>query len=233
MGDKESGEVFCSVHSGRWYYVGMPKVPFPRRRKKKKAPDVYAFIDSQNLNVGTQRVGWKMDWKKFRQHLQEKYGVTKAFMFIGYMPEFEDLYLQMHEAGYMVVLKTTYDMTKPHPEMQPDANKDKKTDSNKNKKEEEEEKHIKGNIDADLVLWAMKEKDTYDKAILVSGDGDFYSLVEYLDQQNKLLHILTPNPHYSNLYNAYEKYIVRLDKSRGELAYYDRRNRRGGKSSRK
>lgn len=207
-----------------WKRINVPKKP-------KKQKQIYAFIDSQNLNVGTQRIGWKMDWKKFRQLLQDKYGVTQAYMFIGYMPEFEDLYLQMHEAGYKVVLKTTYDMTRPHPEMQPDA--EKKPKAAGEKKDEEEEKHIKGNIDADLVLWAMKEKDNYSKAILVSGDGDFYSLVEYLDQHNKLQHILTPNQYYSSLYNAYEKYVVRLDSFRNELAYRDKRRRPRNKSNKK
>lgn len=204
----------------------MPKVQLPawkRKQKPKKHKQIYAFIDSQNLNVGTQRVGWKMDWKKFRQFLHDKYGVTKAYMFIGYMPEFEDLYLQMHEAGYMVVLKTTYDMTRPHPEMQPENHK--KSDSKSGKKEDEDEKHIKGNIDADLVLWAMKEQNNYHKAILVSGDGDFYSLVEYLDQQHKLAFILTPNQFYSSLFNAFENYIVRLDYFKKELAYKSYRKR--------
>lgn len=221
----------------------MPKVALPawkRKKQAKKPKDVYAFIDSQNLNVGTQRVGWKMDWKKFRQYLQDEHHVTEAFMFIGYMPEFEDLYMQMHDAGYKVVLKTTYDLTRPHPEMQPDKPEgdkkdDNKSDGKKDKKAEEEEKHIKGNIDADLVLWAMKEFPNYDKAILVSGDGDFYALIEYLEQQNKLQHVMTPNMHYSSLFNAFDRYIIRLDKLRNKLAYRDRRRRKStggsGKSS--
>ena len=40
----------------------------------------------------------------------------KAFMFIGYVPEFESMYVQLHETGYAVVLKPTYDMTRPRPE---------------------------------------------------------------------------------------------------------------------
>lgn len=159
-----------------------------------------------------------MDWKKFRQFLTDTYGVVSAYMFIGYVPEYENLYEQMHNAGYMVVLKPTFDMTKPRPETDP------KTD--------QEEKHVKGNIDADLVLWAMKEMKNYDKAIIVSGDGDFYSLVEYLEQEKKLLKILTPGSHYSNLFNRYEDYIVRLDHHQKELAYYDR-NRHGKRPSRK
>lgn len=177
----------------------------------------YAFIDSQNLNVGVQKFGWKMDWQKFRRWLAEEHNVTKAFMFIGYVPEFEAMYEQLHEAGYMIVLKPTYDMTRP----QPDPSAEGKEINGK--KSEEEKKPVKGNIDADLVLWAMKEISNYDKAILVSGDGDFYSLVEYLESKNRLGKILTPSFQYSQLYNKYEDYIVRLDNYKRDLRYFDRK----------
>jgi uncharacterized LabA/DUF88 family protein len=189
-------------------------------------PNVYAFIDSQNLNVGVQKFGWKMDWQKFRRWLADEYGVTKAFMFIGYVPEFEALYEQMHDAGYMVVLKPTYDMTKP----QPDPNSDHGTETapgtgakGESAEHHEEKKPVKGNIDADLVLWAMKEMSNYDKMVLVSGDGDFYSLVEYMESKNRLGKILTPSFQYSQLYNKFEAYIVRLDQYKRELRYHDRK----------
>src|ERR1700747_2220937 len=84
------------------------------RRRAKKPANTYAFIDSQNLNLGTQRMGWKLDWRKFRQYLADKHGVTKAYMFIGYMSENEALYEYMHELGFLVVLKPTVDVTAPH-----------------------------------------------------------------------------------------------------------------------
>ncbi|MBI1856691.1 NYN domain-containing protein [Candidatus Saccharibacteria bacterium] len=177
---------------------------------------IYAFIDSQNLNISTRKLGWKMDWKKFREFLADKYGVTKAFMFIGYVPEFEDMYRQLNEAGYAVVLKPTFDITKPQPETKDVNNPD------------EDKKPVKGNIDADLVLWAMKELPNYDKAVIISGDGDFYTLVEYLEEKGKLLKLLAPSGHYSNLFNRFEKYIERLDQHRGELTY---RNHSRPKSS--
>ncbi len=186
------------------------------RRRSKKPTRVYAFIDSQNLNVSVQRNGWKMDWKKFRQFLADEFGVTEAFMFIGYVPEYENLYEQMHNAGYMIVLKPTYDMTRPRQEH---------TEEKIGKGHDEEKKPVKGNIDADLVLWAMKELKNYDQAILVSGDGDFYSLVEYLHEEKKLLKILTPGSHYSGLYNRFDDYIVRLDHHKNTLSYYDHKHR--------
>ena len=171
----------------------------------------YAFIDNQNLNLGVQKLGWKMDWKKFRQYLADTYGVTKAFMFIGHMPEHEDMYLKMHELGYLVVLKPTFDMTRV---IKPESQKETKEDA-----KVEEKKAVKGNVDAELVLWAVKEMKHYDKAVVVSGDGDFFCLVEYLAKEQKLLHLLAPNSQYSNLYNAYEEYIDRIDKQRKLLAY--------------
>ena len=176
------------------------------RRPGRKGERVYAFIDSQNLNVSVQKFGWKMNWKKFRQFLDQKYGVTKAYMFIGYVPEFEDIYEKMHQAGYAVVLKPTYDMSRPRDEEQAAKS----------------DKPVKGNIDADMVLWAMKEMKNYDKAIIVSGDGDFFGLVEYLVQENRLLKILTPTGQYSSLYHQFENYIDRIDNHRRELAYHDR-----------
>lgn len=189
-----------------------------------KTKNVYAFIDSQNLNVGVQKFGWKMDWQKFRRWLGEQYGVTKAFMFIGYVPEFEALYEQMHDAGYMVVLKPTYDMTKPLPtESEADHAPVRDNSPSKDAREHEEKKPVKGNIDADLVLWAMKEIGNYDQMILVSGDGDFFSLVEYMESKKRLGHILTPSFQYSQLYNKFEQYIVRLDQHKRNLRYHDRK----------
>lgn len=176
-------------------------------RKRGRRPNAYAFIDSQNLNLGTQKVGWKMDWRRFRQYLREKYNVSKAYMFIGYVPEFEQMYQQLHEAGYLIVLKPTSDLSK-------------QTDDNADAKDKpEDKKPIKGNIDADLVLWAMKEINNYDKAIIVSGDGDFHGLLEYLQQQNKLLHVMTPNWQYSQLLKEFDKYLIRLDQLKNQLQY--------------
>src|SRR6266576_3043500 len=70
----------------------------------------YAFIDSQNLNLGVQNSGWKMDWRRFRQWLADQYGVPHAYMFIGYIADNESLYELMHDHGYLVVLKPTLEV---------------------------------------------------------------------------------------------------------------------------
>lgn len=185
--------------------------------KQRRGGEVYAFIDSQNLNLGVQRMGWKLDWRKFRQFLRDKYGVTQAYMFIGYMSENEQMYEYMHELGYLVVLKPTVDVKAIH------AADSESTEKHAAKDTEDAKPIVKGNVDAELVLYAMKELPNYGQAIIVSGDGDFFSLVEYLEQQGKLAHILTPNWQYSSLLKPFESYIVRLDQLRRQLAYHDRR----------
>lgn len=132
----------------------------------KKNLNNYAFIDSQNLNLAIRSLGWKLDFARFRVYLKEKYGVTKAFLFIGYVENNNSLYISLQSAGFLCVFKPTLEY------------KDGST---------------KGNCDAELVLHAMIEHQNYNKAIIVTGDGDFYCLVQYWIENNKLERILIPN----------------------------------------
>jgi uncharacterized LabA/DUF88 family protein len=207
-----SKQIFIKTDTIAYMAQQQKRRPFFNRRKKQQIKKAnYAFIDSQNLNLGVQRAGWKMDWKKFRVYLKETFNIETAYMFIGYVPENEELYKQMQDAGYTVVLKPTVDMYMSEEELKDD-------------------KHVtKGNADAELVLYAMKEYQNYDKAVVVSGDGDFYCLVEYLSQKNKLLHLLAPNDHYSTLYRPFENYVIILDKLRNQLSYKSFNKKRNNK----
>ncbi|MFH1182684.1 MAG: NYN domain-containing protein [Candidatus Moraniibacteriota bacterium] len=126
----------------------------------------YAFIDSQNLNLGIRKLGWKLDYKKFRIYLKHKYKVTRAYLFIGYVPANQDLYSFLQSKGYVLIFKPTL------------------LDKNG---------RVKGNVDADLVLQAMIDYKRYDKAILVTSDGDFYSLAKYLYSKGKLDKVMSPD----------------------------------------
>jgi len=126
----------------------------------------YAFIDSQNLNLSIQSLGWNLDFAKFRIYLQEKYGAKKVFLFIGYIKGNSDLYKFLQSAGFICIFKPTLEY------------KDGTT---------------KGNVDAELVLHTMIEYPNYNKAIIITGDGDFYCLVKYLIDNNKLKAVIIPN----------------------------------------
>jgi uncharacterized LabA/DUF88 family protein len=132
----------------------------------RKEENNYAFIDSQNLNLGIRKLGWALDYKKFRIYLKEKYGVKKAYMFIGFVGGNQKLYDKLQETGFILHFKPTI----------PDG-----------------DGKIKGNVDADLVLRAILEYTNYEKAIIVSSDGDFYSLVQHLYNNNKLKMVLSPD----------------------------------------
>lgn len=161
-----------------------------------KAPTVYAFIDSQNLNLGVRSLGWTLDYRKFRLYLKNKFGVTQAYMFIGLVANNQHLYTELQRAGFILIFKPTVRYF------------------------ENGKETVKGNVDAELVLHASAvEFPNFDKAIIVSGDGDFACLHEYLKKNNKLLHVITPNAKYSKLLKPFTSYIVRLDRLRRSLEY--------------
>lgn len=171
-------------------------------KKKRKQLVIYAFIDSQNLNLGTSKdiyknkkliyKGWKLDFKKFRQYLADKFRVKKAFLFIGYVRYNQSLYRQLKSYGYKLVFKPTVkdNLGKP-----------------------------KGNVDAELVLHAAAvEYNNYDKAVIVSCDGDFRCLHEYLKNKNKLFKIIIPNrKSESSLLKPFQKYKIFLIREKGKL----------------
>ena len=134
----------------------------------KSSRNNYAFIDSQNLNLAIRDQGWILDFKRFRVHLKEKYGVSKAFIFIGYVESNKKLYDFLGRIGYVCVFKPTL---------------------------EYKDGHTKGNCDAELVLQTMIEFENFEKAVIVTGDGDFYCLTKYLVEKKKLEVILIPNKH--------------------------------------
>lgn len=170
-----------------------------------KKANNYAFIDGQNLNLGTSKdildkrgkiiyYGWKLDWKRFRVYLADKFRATKAFIFIGFIPENKRLYDSLKKYGYDLVFKPTIKDQFGKP---------------------------KGNIDAELVLHsAAIEFPNYDKAIIVSGDGDFRCLHEYLVEKGKLLSIVIPNrASESSLLREFQNYKVFISRDKDKLEY--------------
>lgn len=126
----------------------------------------YAFIDGQNLHSGIKQLGWKLDHRAFVAYLKRKHGVTKAYYFIGYVPQNRQLYDYLRRCNYDLRFKPAI----------PGAIGS-----------------LKGNVDADLVLQAMIDFPVFNRAVIVSGDGDYYSLVRYLRLHDKLQAVLSPN----------------------------------------
>lgn len=146
----------------------------------------YAYIDGQNLKMGTVDTNppWRIDLGRFRVYLKEKYSVEKAFYYMGYVidgSDYEKLYEYIQDSGFILVFREH-------------------NSAMLGKK--------KGNVDTDIVLNVMKricQKENFHKIILVSGDGDYKGLVDFLIEQNKFEKILFPNKKYaSSLYKQLE-----------------------------
>ncbi len=139
-----------------------------------------AFIDGQNLYLGTRDNGWSIDHTRFRIYLTEKYHVKEAYYFIGYMTEKErDLYRNLEKAGFNLLFKEHSQTLR--------GNK-------------------KGNVDSDIIFELMKklvDQEVFNKVLIVSGDGDYKKLVDYLIKKSKFGKMLFPNKQYaSSLYQV-------------------------------
>jgi uncharacterized LabA/DUF88 family protein len=142
----------------------------------------YCYVDGQNLYLGTASAdpAWDIDLYKFRIYLREKYKIEKAFYYLGYVQEgvkIEQLYENIQNAGFILVFR-----------QHNSAMIGKK----------------KGNVDSDIIFSVMKrlqEDPDFDKILLVSGDGDYKMLIDYLIEESKLEKILFPNKKFrSSLY---------------------------------
>jgi uncharacterized LabA/DUF88 family protein len=146
------------------------------------------YIDGANLHKGIENLGWKLDYKRLRVWLSEKYHVQHAYLFLGLVPKYKDMYTKLQEDGYTLIFKeVTYD----------NAGK------------------VKGNCDADIVVRVMRDtyENTFEKAILVSSDGDYASLISFLIEKQKLEVILAPS-------NA-KKCSVLLRRTAAKIVYLD------------
>ncbi len=140
-----------------------------------------AYIDGQNLHMGTTKLqgsAWQVDLKKFRVYLKEHYSVQTCYYFLGFVNEdFQDLYIEIQEAGFILQFREH-------------------SSAMLGKK--------KGNVDTDIVFQIMKKlyrQKNFSKVVLVSGDGDYKMLVDFLIQEQKFKKLLAPNRKFaSSLY---------------------------------
>ena len=140
-----------------------------------------AFIDGQNLYMGTAKsllAPWNINLNKFRIYLEKKYSVSHAYYFLGFVQEeHHELYEEIQKAGFILLFREH------NPAML-------------GKK--------KGNVDSDIIFHVMKKlylKEDFNKVLLVSGDGDYKLLVDFLINEHRFEKILFPNRKFaSSLY---------------------------------
>lgn len=128
---------------------------------------IYAFLDMQNIHLGTEDMGWRVDWGKFYIYLKNKYKVDKIFVFMGYIRKNKKFYNKLEQIGYTLIFKETV------------IGKDGK---------------MKGNVDTELTVEAMKREGEYRKGILISGDGDFLCVINRWRSLKKEIEIISASP---------------------------------------
>jgi uncharacterized LabA/DUF88 family protein len=133
----------------------------------------FAYIDGANLHKGVKELGWRLDYKKLRVWLSEKYEVRRAYIFLGFIPSNANVYRDLQNWGYTVIFKPTI----------PDKHD-----------------NVKGNCDAELVLQAVSDmyEERFWKAVIVTGDGDFACLVKFLREKDKFLTLISPNHRWAS-----------------------------------
>ena len=126
---------------------------------------VYVFIDASNIIYGCNDAGWKMDLEKLIQYFRTRFGVVRVLYYAGLDNQNKKqllFYEALQRFGYelrLVPVKTFKDGKR------------------------------KGDVDARLVFEAMKYFDEYDEAIFLTGDGDYFWLLEHLLQSGKKIRL--------------------------------------------
>ena len=128
---------------------------------------INVYIDGNNLYRGAKELGFEIDYKKFRSWLRQKYHSSSVYLFIGLVPDRVKFYEHLQECGFILVFKQTVSVGGA----------------------------VKGNCDAELVLKATSDFYTkaFDKCLLITGDGDFGCLVEFLQKNAVLSGVLAPD----------------------------------------
>jgi len=121
----------------------------------------YAFIDASNIIYGCTRAGWKMDFEKLAKYLKTRYKVQRLLYYAG-----SDLDNKKQLGFYEVLQKLSYETHLVPAKRYSDGSR-------------------KGDVDARLAFEAMRFFPEYDSAVFLTGDGDYFWLLEYLVKSGK------------------------------------------------
>lgn len=131
------------------------------------------FIDGANLYATSKSLGFDIDYKRLLAHFRQKGHLVRALYYTALAEDQEYSSIRplidwLDYNGYTMVTKPTKEFT--------DATGRRK---------------IKGNMDIELAVDAMRLADSLDHIVLFSGDGDFKSLVAALQQKGKRVSVVS------------------------------------------
>lgn len=173
----------------------------------------YAFIDASNLFYGGEKsLGWKIDYKKLIEYLKEKYDISQTFYFGGVeIHNFEYSYLKNETVPLNELEKHLTALIKNEGRKLNEAdllligrhlnrvrfyqklnNFSYKLCLKPVKLYEQENGTTKrkANCDVDMAFHLMKERDNFNRAVVLSGDGDFLPVLKYLKSRDKDIVVL-------------------------------------------
>ena len=157
-------------------------------------------------------MGWKIDYQKLFVYLQRKYGVEKVLYFGGVeIHKFPYDYLQNETAPLKELIKYLLALIEKESSRLTEAmlvllNRHLQRIRFYLKLEQfgyelylkpvklyEQEDGLtkrKANCDVDMAFYLMKEKDNFDRVVILSGDGDFLPVLKHLRENGKEVIVL-------------------------------------------
>ncbi|MCX6714056.1 MAG: NYN domain-containing protein [Candidatus Vogelbacteria bacterium] len=177
----------------------------------------YAFIDASNLFYGGEKsLGWKIDYQKLLAYIKEKYEVEKIFYFGGVeIHDFPYNYQTKETVDLAELEKHLLLLIKNNEQKFNEAQLIlfgkhlqrvrfyKKLESFGYKmflkpvklyEQEDGSTKRKADCDVDMTVRMIREKDNFDRAIILSGDGDFLPALKYLRELKKEVIVLARGP---------------------------------------
>ena len=177
-------------------------------------PKTYCFIDASNLFYGGEKsLGWKIDYQKLLQYLHNKYNVSKVFYFGGVEThKFKYSYLAQETVpideleAYLIDLVENKESNFNEAELALLGRHLRRARFYRKltkfgyalylkpvKRYEDNDGGIrrKANCDVEMAFYLMKELDNFDRAVVLSGDGDFLPVLKYLRENRKQVIILS------------------------------------------
>jgi len=166
---------------------------------KKSFKKTYAFIDASNIIYGCNSQGWKMDFAKLIKYLKTRHSCQKIFYYAGLDQENKKqlkFYEKLAEFGYILKLVPIKRF------------KDGK---------------VKGDVDSRMTFELMRYLEEYKTAIVLTGDGDYYWVIEYLMQKRKRIYLLSfPTRTAQELKKLIGSDFANLGNSRSQLQRNDK-----------
>ncbi len=133
-----------------------------------------AFIDEANITIQAERLGLRIDYKKLLNYLNENYNLLRAYLYTG---------LDLESAGlnnFVVMLRRTgFRVVHFRGDERPDGS-------------------VKANLDVHIAVDMVAMADSYDVAILFSGDGDYVPAIDVVSRKGVRVEVVSLEEHAAN-----------------------------------